>query len=218
MVASACLRPNCRRDVKATPPREQPCPSSLRSLPPSSPPGRHRARRNRSPRQAAEYLLLPFLLPAETTGMLLSLLLVLLAQDFASPPNVAASDLAAAIELAQSGRDAEALVALQTIAAANPEDHVARLWIANLHMRMGHPNLAEAVYRAIVVEDPRSVDAWVGLGTALLHQERIAEAIDTLVRGEEIAPENPNVVSALASAFQLAGDDRRSISYRQRLV
>jgi len=150
--------------------------------------------------------------------MLLSFLLVLLAQDFAPPPNVAAPDLAAAIELAQSGRDAEALAALQTIAAANPEDHVARLWIANLHLRMGHPNLAEAVYRTIVVEDPQSVDAWVGLGTALLHQDRIAEAIDTLVRSEEIAPENPNVVSALASAYQLAGDDRRSISYRQRLV
>ena len=150
--------------------------------------------------------------------MLLSVLLVLLAQDIAPSPNAAGSDLTAAIELAQSGREAEALIAMQKIAAANPEDHVARLWIANLHMRMGHPNLAEAVYRRIVVEDPQNVDAWVGLGTALLHQDRIVEALDALERSEEIAPENPNVVGALASAYQLAGDDRRSISYRQRLV
>jgi len=150
--------------------------------------------------------------------MLLSFLLVLLAQDIAPSPNAAGSDLTAAIELAQSGRNAEALVAMQKIAAANPEDHVTRLWIANLHMRMGHPNLAEAVYHRIVVEDPQNVDAWVGLGNALLHQDRIVEALDALTRSEEIAPENPTVVGALANAYQLAGDDRRSISYRQRLV
>jgi Tfp pilus assembly protein PilF len=151
--------------------------------------------------------------------MLLSLFLLLLAQDVALAPNSAASsDLSAAIELAQSGRNAEALVAMQKIAAANPEDHLARLWIANVHMRMGHPELAEPVYRSIAVEDPNNVDAWVGLGGALLHQDRVVECLDALMRAEQIAPENPNVVGALASAYQLAGEDRRSISYRQRLL
>jgi len=65
--------------------------------------------------------------------MLLSLFLLLLAQDVAPAPNAAApSDLSAAIELTQSGRNAEALVAMQKIAAANPEDHLTRLWIANV--------------------------------------------------------------------------------------
>jgi hypothetical protein len=85
-------------------------------------------------------------------------------------------------------------------------------------MRMGHPELAEPVYRSIAVEDPDNVDALVGLGTALLHQDRVVEGLDVLRRAEEIAPENPNVVGALAAAYQLAGDDRQSISYRQRLV
>jgi tetratricopeptide (TPR) repeat protein len=150
--------------------------------------------------------------------MLLSLFLLLLAQDVAPAPNAAPSDLSAAIELAQSGRNAEALAAMQKIAAASPEDRLTRLWIANIHMRMGHPELAEPVYRSITVEDPDNVDAWVGLGTALLHQDRIVEGLDTLRRLEESAAENPNVVAALASAYQLAGDDRRSILYRQRLV
>jgi hypothetical protein len=83
---------------------------------------------------------------------------------------------------------------------------------------MGHPDLAESVYRSITVEDSRSMDAWVGLGMALLHLDRIVEALDALARAEQIAPENPNVVGALASAYQLAGDDRRSISYRERLL
>src|SRR5262245_52540950 len=151
--------------------------------------------------------------------MLLSLFLLLLAQDVAPAQNAAASsDLSAAIELAQSGRNAEALVAMQKIAAANPGDHLTRLWIANVHMQMGHPELAEPVYRSIALEDPRNVDAWVGLGTALLHENRIVEGLAALTRAEEIAPETPNVVGALASAYQLAGDDRRSILYRQRLV
>ena len=150
--------------------------------------------------------------------MLLSLFLLLLAQDVAPAPSTAPSDLSAAIELAQSGRNAEALVALQKIAAANPEDRLTRLWIANVHMRMGHPELAEPVYRSITVEDPDNVDALVGLGTALLHQDRVVEGLDVLRRAEEIAPENPNVVGALAAAYQFAGDDRQSISYRQRLV
>ena len=151
--------------------------------------------------------------------MLLSFFLLLLAQDVAPAQTTAAgSDLSAAIELAESGRNAEALTAMQKIVAAHPEDHLARLWIANVHMRMGHPQLAEPVYRSIVVEDAGNVDAWVGLGSALLHQDRVVEALDALTRAEQIAPENPNVVGALASAYQLAGDDRRSISYRQRLL
>jgi len=151
--------------------------------------------------------------------MLLSFLLLLLAQGVAPAPNtVASSELSAAIELAQAGQHAEALVAMQKIAAANPEDLLTRLWIANVHMRMGHPELAEPVYRSIAVEDPDNVDAWVGLGTALVHQDRIVEGLDVLRRAEQIAPENPNVVGALAAAYQLAGDDRRSISYRQRLA
>ncbi|HEU5257474.1 MAG TPA: tetratricopeptide repeat protein [Vicinamibacterales bacterium] len=151
--------------------------------------------------------------------MLLSFFLLLLAQDVApAQTTAAASDLSAAIELAESGRNAEALAAMQKIVAANPEDHLARLWIANVHMRMGHPELAEPVYRSIVVEDADNVDAWVGLGSALLHQDRIVEALDALTRAEQIAPENAKVVGALASAYQLAGDDRRSIEYRQRVV
>ena len=151
--------------------------------------------------------------------MLLSLFLLLLAQDVAPAPNAAApSDLSAAIELAKSGRNAEALVAMQKIAAANPEDHVTRLWIANVYMQMGQPEIAEPIYRSITLEDPRNRDAWIGLGTALLHENRIVESLAVLTRAEEIEPESPNVVGALASAYQLAGDDRRAIEYRQRLV
>ena len=151
--------------------------------------------------------------------MLLSFFLLLLAQGVAQPgPTTVAVDLPAAIQLAQEGHDAEALSALQKIAAVDPNDHLTRLWIANVYARMGHADLAEAIYHSIVIEDPRNVDAWVGLGTVLLRQDRISEGLDALRRAEELAPQNPNVWAALASSYQLSGDTLQSISYRQRLA
>jgi len=151
--------------------------------------------------------------------MLLSFFLLLLAQGVAQPgPTTVAVDLPSAIQLAQEGHDAEALSALQKIAAVDPNDHLTRLWIANVYARMGHADLAEAIYHSIVIEDPRSVDAWVGLGTVLLRQDRISEGLEALRRAEELAPQNPNVWAALASAYQLSGDTLQSISYRQRLA
>ena len=146
--------------------------------------------------------------------MLLSVFLLLLAQDVAQPVNNAAPDLPAAIQLAQEGRNAEALVALQKIAASNPDDHLTRLWIANVHDRMGHPDLAEPIYHSIVLEDPGNVDAWIGLGTVLLQQDQIADGIDALKRAEELAPQNPNVLAALGSGYQLAGRSAQSVEVR----
>jgi YaiO family outer membrane protein len=150
--------------------------------------------------------------------MLLSVFALLLAQNLAQPAPTAPPDLPAAIQLAQEGRNAEALAALQKVVAANPNEHVARLWIASVHARMGHPALAEAVYHSVVIEDPRNVDAWVGLGTVLLQQDRVVEGLDALKRAEQLAPENPNVVAALASGYQLAGENTESISYYERLA
>ena len=150
--------------------------------------------------------------------MLFSLFLLLLAQDVAQAVNNVAPDLPAAIQLAQEGRNAEALAALQKIAAANPNDHLARLWIANLHDRMGHPDLAAAVYHSIVLEDPRNADAWLGLGTALLQRDEVADGLEALRRAEQLAPQNPNVVAALASGYRLAGEDIQSVGYYERLA
>jgi YaiO family outer membrane protein len=150
--------------------------------------------------------------------MLLSVFLLLLAQDVAQPVNNVAPDLPAAIQLAQEGRNAEALVALQKIAASNPDDQLTRLWIASVHDRMGHPDLAEPIYHSIVLEDPRNVDAWIGLGTVLLQQDQIADGIDALKRAEQLAPQNPNVLAALGSGYQLAGRSAQSVEYYQRLA
>src|SRR5215467_6571754 len=105
--------------------------------------------------------------------MLLSLFLLILGQDVApqAAPSQPPPELPAAIELAQQGRNSEALVALEKIVAVNPTDRQARLWIGHVHDRMGHPKLAEAVYRSVVLEDPGNVDALLGVGVTLVEQD-----------------------------------------------
>jgi Tfp pilus assembly protein PilF len=150
--------------------------------------------------------------------MLLSLFLLMLAQDAtpqATPINIAA-DLAAAIQLTQQGQDAGALAALQKIAAENPTDHLARLWIARVHERMSHPDLAEAVYRSIVLEDPRNVEALAGVGVTLLAQDEVSASIDMLERAEQLAPQDATVLAALGDAYRRAGRTERSIGYFER--
>jgi Flp pilus assembly protein TadD len=150
--------------------------------------------------------------------MLLSLFVFMAAQTVAQPSPTAPPDLPAAIQLAQQGRDAEALAALQKIVAANPDDHTARLWVASVQAHMGHPELAESVYHSVVLEDPRNINAWAGLGKVLLQQDRVVEGLDALRRAEELSPENPDVVAALADAYRLAGENTQSLTYYQRLA
>src|SRR5258707_2318823 len=97
-----------------------------------------------------ESCLVPTPPASETRGMLLSVFALLLAQNLAQPAPTAPPDLPAAIQLAQEGRNAEALAALQKVVAANPDERVARLWIANVHARIGHPELAEAGDRSVM--------------------------------------------------------------------
>ena len=75
---------------------------------------------------------------------------------------------AAAERLANSGAYAEALKQFQSIAAANPDDIEARLWIARLHAKLGHPEHAVDVYRSILAVQPQHVDALIGAGESLV--------------------------------------------------
>jgi tetratricopeptide (TPR) repeat protein len=151
--------------------------------------------------------------------MLLSLVLLMLAQDVQpAAVNATIPGLPAAIELAQEGRNAEALKALQKIVQQYPNDHLTRLWIARVHDQMGRPDLAEPVYLSIVLEDPRNVDALVGAGVALLQEDQVDAAIDMLTRAEALTPQNPNVLTALGAAYEAAGRDERSLTYYEKVA
>ena len=109
---------------------------------------------------------------------------------------------AEAVQAANDGRDVEALTAFQRLASANPDDHEARLWIARLHARMGHQDLAEPVYRSVLLEDPGRIDAMLGVAAALLARDEPAEAIEVLDVAEKLAPDDDDVLAALGRAEQ----------------
>jgi YaiO family outer membrane protein len=144
--------------------------------------------------------------------MLLSLLLTAALAQTPAPSHDEA------VRLAQSGDYTQALSAFQQIAAANPNDHRARLWIAQLHVWMGHPDRAEAVYRSVMLEDPMNVEAMLGVATALLAREEPEEAVEILERAEQLAPDNPDLLAALGRAHRQAGNITRSLGYLQRAV
>lgn len=151
--------------------------------------------------------------------MLLSLFLLMLSQSVApAAPGAGGESVQAAIQLSDQGMNAEALAALQKIAAANPNNHLARLWIARVHDRMGHPGLAEGVYRSIVLEDPTHVEALVGIGLTLIEQDQIQAGIQALERAEELAPQDAEVLAALGNANRRAGHGQRSVAYFQRVT
>jgi len=152
--------------------------------------------------------------------MLFSLLLIaLLAHEPAqasTPPGFAT--FADAVQMANDGRDADALAAFQRIVTANPNDHEARLWIARLHERMDNMALAEAVYRSVLLEDGSSVEAMLGVGRALLERDDPAEAIEMFERAQELAPQNDDILEWLGRAHRQAGRPARAILYFELAV
>jgi YaiO family outer membrane protein len=151
--------------------------------------------------------------------MLFTLLLVAALGDAPdATPAPAPSTFSEAAELETSGRFDEALVAFQRLVATNPNDHQARLAIARLHMRMGHPDRAEAVYQGVRLEDGTSLEAVLGVADARVAQWRSEDALEALERAEELAPEDPHVLASLGRTHQEAGRSTLAVAYMQRAV
>jgi YaiO family outer membrane protein len=128
-----------------------------------------------------------------------------------------AADRSRAEQLARTGHNAESLALFERIAAGNPDDTEARLWVARLQLRVGRTKEAEAGFRAVVKEHPADVDARIGLGMALTRAGEWQEALDVLRRAERDArDDNSDLHGALARAYRRAGDDRLALNHFER--
>jgi tetratricopeptide (TPR) repeat protein len=121
-----------------------------------------------------------------------------------------------AVEAANEGRDAEALVAFQHLVNLNPDDLDGRLWIARLHVRMGNQDLAEPVYRGVLLEDPGDLEAMLGVANALLARGEFEQAEEILNVAEETEPENDEVVYAVGRSHLYAGRTPQALEYFER--
>jgi YaiO family outer membrane protein len=120
--------------------------------------------------------------------------------------------------LAQQGDREAALAAFQRRVAENPRDITARLWIARLHAQMGRPDLAEPVYRSVMLEAPDNVEAMIGVGSTLVGMQRGDEALLILDRAAKREPKNADVLAALGAAHLQAYNIKLGLSYLESAV
>jgi YaiO family outer membrane protein len=125
---------------------------------------------------------------------------------------------AEAERLARSGAYAQALKEFQTLAAANPDDIEARLWIGRLHTSMGHPERAAEVFESIVATQPQNLDALIGLGDALTTSGQFEEAGDALNRAEAIAADRPALLAAQGRLHRNSGHWTLALAYYRRAL
>jgi YaiO family outer membrane protein len=130
----------------------------------------------------------------------------------------AADQRAEAERLARSGGYEAALKQFQALAAANPDDIDARVWIARLHALMGRPEHAEAVYRSILAVQPQHVDALIGLGNALVTLGELDDAADALNRAEALAADKPALLTAQGRLHQAGNHTTLALAYFMRAL
>jgi tetratricopeptide (TPR) repeat protein len=126
--------------------------------------------------------------------------------------------VADAAQLADEGRNAEALAAFRQVAARNPNDLDARLWIARLHERMGNLDQAESVYKSVLLEDPTNLEAALGVASALLARNETEDAIELLESVAEREPQNVTALALLGRGYRQAGQAEQAIGYLERAV
>lgn len=140
-----------------------------------------------------------------------TLLPLLLAAALAQEPA-----LEHAVVAARAGEYARALELLQPLAAANPRDHEVRLWIGRVHLWMGRPDLAEPVFRAVMLEDGAHTGALLGVAGARLAHDDASGALEVLRRAEQIAPADADVLAAMGRALLRAGNRTEAVGYLSR--
>jgi Flp pilus assembly protein TadD len=131
----------------------------------------------------------------------------------AADPQEAQVPTAQPEDLAEKGDYKAALEGFRRRVAADQGDLEARVWIAWLHERMGRPDLAEPVFRSVVLEAPGHVDAAMGLAALLTKQRHVGEAVRVLERAKEAQPRNPELLTALGNAHMRASNPKLGRAY-----
>jgi len=146
---------------------------------------------------------------ADTRNVLILLLTAMLSVQAPDPR-------AEAERLARSGAYEDAIERFRALAAVDPGDLEARIWIARLHVIKGHLRPGEEVYRSILLEAPDRVEALVGLGSVLTSQGRFGEAREILGRAEQLSPDDLEVLAAQGRLNLAADRSRLALGYYGR--
>lgn len=152
-------------------------------------------------------------------GVLPCALLLLLASF---PGQALAADreeaLARAQEQVEAGDYDSALEIFRQLAAADPQDLEARIWIARLESWQGNYELAERLYREVLQIAPGNLEAELGLVDVLSWQGRYREAEERLEGLEAADPRNVTILLRQAKLARWQGRRKEARDGYQKVL
>jgi tetratricopeptide (TPR) repeat protein len=113
---------------------------------------------------------------------------------------------------ARAGRMDEALAQVEALLAANPEDVLALLLRAELHVMSGEMPEAEAALRAAIAAEPGGISGYGALGRLMLAQGRFADAQTALREGVAMTDGASALRLLLAQTLEAVGDFNGAIA------
>ncbi len=131
----------------------------------------------------------------------------------ASNPQYANAHIDFGASMIRAGRHREAIPLLREATRLVPQYSVAHANLASAHMRLEEYAEAEVAYREASHLQPVLVQAFMGLGGALLLQEsdKLDEAVAAYERAVELRPDVAGLHADLGEALRRRGDSARAI-------
>jgi tetratricopeptide (TPR) repeat protein len=111
------------------------------------------------------------------------------------------------IALSRSGRHPEAIGLLSDVARRSPDASAIRADLGMALLASGDLDGGIAAFSAALAIDPRSAQAYCGLGLAYRQLERYQEAADAFRASEQLAPEQATASFNLGLVLAVAGDE-----------
>jgi len=111
-----------------------------------------------------------------------------------------------------------ALEIFQSLAAQNPADLEARIWVARLESWRGNHERAEQLYGKVLADDPDNVEAGLGRADVLAWQGRYQEALEQLSLLRDRQPTNLEVLLRLAKVSHWQRRRRQALGYYQEVL
>lgn len=122
------------------------------------------------------------------------------------------------VHLMATGRQEEALAALQRAVFLDPHDPLAATRFALLLAGSGLVEEAEQIARRLVERLPEAAEAHRVLGLVLLRRGRLAAARSAMLAAVRLAPTAPLPLLGTALVFRHAGDGARALAAVERLA
>lgn len=127
-------------------------------------------------------------------------------QVLAAEPDHLAAGVNLGHLLLAAGRPDEAIACFDRVLGLAPAQPDALYGRGAAHAALERFNRAEEDFRALLAARPDDAAALNRLGTVLIRQARMSEAIDLLERAHERHPENADLLANLASAYEAHSD------------